>query len=96
VPQIVFGRRALADLERLSVFLEDRDAEARLRAIDTILDAIGVLARHPMIGRALEGAVRELVIGYGDTGYVALYRIRPRLDRVEILSVRHQREAGYS
>ena len=93
--RIVFGRRALADLERLSQFQDDRGADVGVRAIDTILDAIGVLARNPMIGRALEGAVRELVIGYGDGGYAALHRMRPRLDRVEILSVRHQREAGY-
>jgi plasmid stabilization system protein ParE len=39
--------------------------------------------------------LRELVISYGRTGYVALYRVAARGDRVEILAIRHQREAGY-
>ncbi|MGB7989872.1 MAG: type II toxin-antitoxin system RelE/ParE family toxin [Candidatus Methylophosphatis roskildensis] len=54
-----------------------------------------ILQRHPLIGRPLEGALRELVIFHGDGGYVPLYRFRPRLDRVEVLAVRHQREAGF-
>jgi len=40
--------------------------------------------------------MRELVISSGATGFVALYRHRPVLDRVEILAVRHQREAGFA
>jgi plasmid stabilization system protein ParE len=35
---------------------------------------------------------REWIIGFGDTGYVALYRYDG--DTVIILAVRHQREAG--
>jgi plasmid stabilization system protein ParE len=52
--------------------------------------------RHPNIGRALRGPIRELVVSRGRTGYVALYRARLALDRVEVLAVRHQRDAGYS
>lgn len=38
--------------------------------------------------------MRELVISYGASGYVALYRVdSPGL--VRILRIRHQREAGY-
>jgi plasmid stabilization system protein ParE len=39
--------------------------------------------------------VRELVSSYGRTGYVALYRVTLRRRRVEVLAIRHQREAGY-
>jgi plasmid stabilization system protein ParE len=35
------------------------------------------------------------VISHGRSGYVALYRVSTAADRVEILAVRHQREAGY-
>ncbi len=36
---------------------------------------------------------REWPIGFGDSGYVARYRIDD--DAVTILAVRHQKEAGY-
>ena len=37
----------------------------------------------------------ELVISSGRTGYVALYRLKSGNARVEVLTIRHQREAGY-
>jgi len=54
-----------------------------------------VLERHPQIGRPVDAALRELAIGHGRSGYVALYRHRPGSGRVEVLTVRHQREAGF-
>jgi plasmid stabilization system protein ParE len=43
----------------------------------------------------VRGDIRELVISSGRTGYVALYRLRNGVASVEILTIRHQREAGY-
>ena len=48
-----------------------------------------------MIGRRVEGEVRELVISYGKTGYLALYRFIPAMNQVRILALRHQREMDY-
>jgi len=56
---------------------------------------VTILERHPHIGRAVRGPLRELVISFGRRGYVALYRVSSRRDRIEILAIRHQREAGY-
>ena len=39
--------------------------------------------------------LRELVIGFGEAGYVALYRYVAREQAVFVLAVRHQKEAGY-
>jgi hypothetical protein len=39
--------------------------------------------------------MRELVIGFGDSGDVALYRYEPDTDAVYVLAFRHQKEAGY-
>ncbi|MEZ0472915.1 hypothetical protein [Luteimonas salinilitoris] len=36
---------------------------------------------------------REWLIGFGNSGYVALYRFDG--DSVSILAVRHQKETGY-
>lgn len=50
---------------------------------------------HPFIGRRTEGELRELVISFGKTGYLALYRFIPSKDEVRILAIRHQRELDY-
>jgi len=39
--------------------------------------------------------LRELVIDFGASGYLALYRFEPALDTVTILAVKHQREDDY-
>jgi hypothetical protein len=39
--------------------------------------------------------LRELVISFGDSGYIALYRYEPATDTVYVLVFRHQKEAGY-
>nr|WP_269147108.1 hypothetical protein [Sphingomonas melonis] len=36
-----------------------------------------------------------MVIGFGSSGYVALYRHDLADDAVYVLALRHQREAGY-
>ncbi|CAN7728231.1 type II toxin-antitoxin system RelE/ParE family toxin [Variovorax sp. LjRoot175] len=39
---------------------------------------------------------RELIVGLGSTGYVALYEILPGRGRaIKVLAVRHQREEDY-
>jgi plasmid stabilization system protein ParE len=90
-----FSERALADLERLFDFLAASDPPLARAAIERIADATRILAQHPLIGRPVRGALRELVISSGKTGYVALYRLQRGLDEVQILAVRHQREAGF-
>lgn len=55
------------------------------------------LETHPAIGRPLPDApeLRELIIPFGDSGYVGLYRYEADADVVYLLAFRHQREAGY-
>lgn len=93
--RILYGARALADLDRLFDFLAEQEPGVAKEAAAAIVHAIAVLERHPYIGRPVRGRVRELVISFGRSGYVALYRVTPGRDRVEVLAVRHQREAGY-
>jgi hypothetical protein len=42
-----------------------------------------------------EPGLRELLIPFGDSGYVTLYRFMPAEDTVVLLAFRHQKEAGY-
>jgi plasmid stabilization system protein ParE len=92
---VAYSARALADLDRLFDFIAATDPAAAIHAGEVILDSVRILERHPYVGRPVRGPLRELVISYGRTGCVALYRVAPRLDRVEVLAIRHQREAGW-
>ena len=94
--QIRFAPAALRDLERLREFLRVKNPAAAKRAAAAIIKAIKLLERQPQIGRQAEDmdiVYRELLIDFGDTGYIALYRYD--VDVVTVLSVRHQKEAGY-
>lgn len=94
--EVVYCRRAFADLERLADFLIKDARQAAVTAIDVISDGIEILARHPFVGRPCEEGLRELLISYGKSGYVALYSYEQKQDVVLVLAIRHQREAGYS
>jgi plasmid stabilization system protein ParE len=95
VPGIVYSESALADLDRLFDFLASHDPAVAADAAALIAEAVAILARHPYLGRPVRGVLRELVVSHGRTGQVALYRVSVRHDRVEVLAVRRQREAGY-
>ena len=94
--EVVYSRHAFADLERLADFLIKDAPQAAVTAIDVIRDGIDILERHPFVGRPCEEGLRELLISYGKSAYVALYSYEQSQDVVLVLAIRHQREAGYS
>lgn len=93
--KVVVEASAFDDLNRLFEFLAARDAAAAVRAIETIQDGLMLLERHPEVGRPSTEGLRELIISYGATGYVALYAFYPARDLVTVFKLRHQRELGY-
>ena len=93
--ELVYAEQALTDLERLSDFLLQADPQAAQDTAILIFDALEILVQHPEIGRKVHFGQRELVISRGRTGYLALYRFLPHIDRILVLAIRHQRESGY-
>jgi plasmid stabilization system protein ParE len=91
VAQVVFSTSALGDIEHA---LEGA-ADARVGGAAAIRSALESLATHPFIGRRLEEDLRELVISFGATGCIALYRFDVQQDQVRVLALRRQREMGY-
>ena len=81
---------------RLTDFLFESSPTAALATIDLIEEAIMLLERHPLIGRLVDDALRELIISRGKSGYVALYSYERNSDTILILTIRHQREVGMS
>jgi plasmid stabilization system protein ParE len=95
VATIVYSARALAHLEPAFGFLRKEDPEAAVAAADAICSAVEALEAHPLLGRRAHADIRELVISYGTTGYIGLYRFLVPQDEVRILAIRHQREIGF-
>jgi plasmid stabilization system protein ParE len=95
VATVVYSARALDHLEHAFEFLRRENPDVAPAAVQAIRSAAMLLGEHPLVGRRLHGDIRELVISYGQTGYVALYRFVPALQEVRILAIRHQRELRY-
>ena len=77
--------------------LSGRSRDSARKAKGEIRAALLQLTINPAIGRpfAANPMLRELIIPFGDSGYVALYRHEKAQDEVIVLAFRHQREAGY-
>ena len=93
--EVVLSSNADADIGRLVNFLIVQEPAAALATYDLVLGALAVLRSYPLIGRPVDDGLRELVMSHGKSGYVALYEFDAHRDRVLVLALRHQREAGY-
>lgn len=97
MPQVIVTEGAVQGLERCRRFLAVKSPDAARRAGQAIERQFLLLETVPDLGRPLPEMLelRELVIAFGDSGYVALYRHEPAADAVYILAFRHQKEVGY-
>lgn len=88
---------AAQGLERCRQFLAEKNPRAARRAGQTIVRTLEFLESDPELGRPFDDIpeLRELVIEFGDAGYVALYRYSVEANTVYVLAFRHQKEAGY-
>jgi plasmid stabilization system protein ParE len=101
--RVVLTKEAEDDLLRLFDFMverelarEDGDLSLPQRAIEAIREAFKLLERFPFSCRKAGQSpfLRELVIPFGHTGYVALFEIIDN-KTVAIGAIRHQREDDY-
>ncbi|EPE94305.1 type II toxin-antitoxin system RelE/ParE family toxin [Rhizobium grahamii] len=96
MPQIIFSPAAIRDLDRLRKFLRPKNPLAAKRASEAILKGLRALGSHPQMGRLVEDLpdqYREWLIEFGDSGYIARYRLDE--DILTVLAVRHQKEVGF-
>lgn len=97
-----YSAGARADLKRLYAYLIEHaqtveDLDVAERAYDAIVDAVEEkLSRSPFIYRKAGSSpfLRELLIPFGRSGYVALFEIEDA-STVTVLAVRHQLEDDY-
>jgi len=95
--RLIVTEKAAQGLEHCRVFLSTKNPNAMKRAALAIERQFFLLEKDPLIGRPLDDStdLRELIIPFGDSGYVALYRYEMTFDVLYILAFRHQKEAGY-
>lgn len=101
--QVVFSRAADEDLERLFDFVlqralesESGDLELPELALEAIKQGVAFLSTSPFACRKVGDSpfLRELVIPFGSSGYVALFEVVD--DKLVIIgAIRHQREDDY-
>jgi len=101
--KVEFSQAADKDLERLFDFALQRELDSETgdldiaqRAIQAIRDGIDFLTSSPFACRkvGVSPFVRELVIAFGSSGYVALFEVVDG-NTVIIGAIRHQREDDY-
>jgi len=93
---VVFSPAAYADLERLEEFLWTTQDPLAAELLAFLLDGLRVLTHQPGVGRPVPPGHRELIISRGRGGYLARYVFDAARQRVIVLGIRHQREAGYN
>lgn len=96
MPRVVVTQGAALGLERCRRFLAAKNQQAARRAGQAIERQLMLLESNPDMGRPFPEMpmMRELVIEFGDSGYVALYRHDAVTGIVYVLAFRHQKEAG--
>jgi plasmid stabilization system protein ParE len=99
--RVRYTTAAREDLRRLYQHLLDGaktvgDIEVAERAPEALVDAVDRLALSPFLSRKAgsDAFVRELVIPFGASGYVALFEIEDA-QSVSILALRHQLEDDF-
>lgn len=98
--KVRFTPEAEADLIRLYEFILERDATdwpLAESALAAIRQGIRTLEHTPFTCRKIKANdpfLRELIIPFGGTGYVALFEIESP-EWVTLLAFRHQREEDY-
>ena len=98
--EIRFTGSAAEDLERLYDVILTRDTQdvsLAERALRAVYEGVATLRTSPFTCRKAQSNLpflRELIIPFGRSGYVALFEIDDS-DTVTILAVRHQLEDDY-
>ncbi len=95
--RVRFTPDAEDDLLRLYDFLLEKDLAAAEGALEAVRNGVELLSLTPFSCRkagAGNPLLREIVIPFGASGYVALFEIEGPAT-VTVVAVRHQREDDY-
>lgn len=76
---------ALSDLDEIGAYIADDNPRAAETVVRRIVETVAALAHHPRLGPENDdGRTRRLIVS--GTPYVAIYRLR---ERIEVLTIFH-------
>ncbi|MDO3387528.1 type II toxin-antitoxin system RelE/ParE family toxin [Gilvimarinus sp. SDUM040013] len=86
--QVKWLQKALQNLDDEAEYIAKENPAAAKLVVQRVFEAVNLLPANPAMGNPgrIYGT-RELVVP--DTRYILPYRVRPRLNRIEILRVFH-------
>jgi len=93
--RIELAPEILDDTERFINHQEQHEVTNVAERVGGVLEGFQILARSPLVGRPVGSEKRELIIGQGNRGHVALYRYLAGIETIFILAMRAQRESGF-
>lgn len=86
MPRVVFRPAAIADLQKIAVYIENGRPGRGISFVDEIRSTCAILAETPLAGRArieVGAAIRSFPHG----NYIIFYR--PLADGIAVLHIRH-------
>jgi plasmid stabilization system protein ParE len=94
---VIVTEGAVKGLTRCRQFISAKNSLAAKRAGQVIERQFVLLESNADLGRPFSEDIdlRELIIAFGESGFVALYRYIASDDAIYVLAFRHQKEAGY-
>jgi addiction module RelE/StbE family toxin len=94
MPQIVYTPEFIDDFERLYAFLHENNPSAAQRLAALLETKLEVLATIPK-AFTFFGEFRLYLLEFGSSGYAILYDYKEESDKIIILRIKHQKEAGF-
>jgi len=86
--RLVWLPQAMANRDAQLDHIAQDNPQAAIEQGDRIAEHVGRLVEYPELGRpGRKQGTRELVIG--KTPFVAVYRVKPRAGRIELLRILH-------
>jgi toxin ParE1/3/4 len=91
---IYLSQEAADDVMRIREFLSAKNPDAAKRALAEIFSALQKVQIFPDLGKPTEDIdVRQIVVPFGNAGYIVRYTVRPGSGNVLALRIWHGREA---
>ncbi len=94
MPQIVYTEAFINDFERLFTFLNEKNPSAAQKLAALLEEKLEVLATIPK-AFVFFGEFRLYMLEFGSSGYAVLYDYDENADKIIMLRMKHQKEAGF-
>mgnify|MGYP000134252658 FL=1 len=94
MPQIIYAPEFISDFERVYAFLAEKNPSAAQRLAKLLNEKLELLSSIPK-AFPFFGEFRIYLLEFGSSVYALLYDYDEELNRISLLRIKHQKEAGF-